>query len=195
MDDLDGILAAKLNIKSDFGAKLDNVCDAIAHSVVMMVVGMQFGGVCAAASLIGATAIVLRGVIRLDPHHAPGTGSPTNELVRHVFFILVSSQIFEFGAAPYLTATFLVHSVLMLLPYKLPYLIRGLTKSALAIGLVNAALLAAWLVPNTASVIATCFMVSYILSLVTALIQRGNIVSLGVSSSDTIRSTSSSEPS
>ena len=33
MDDLDGVLAAKLNIKSNFGARLDNVCDAIAHSV------------------------------------------------------------------------------------------------------------------------------------------------------------------
>ena len=42
MDDLDGVLAAKLNIRSDFGALLDNVCDAIAHTVVVMAVGMHF---------------------------------------------------------------------------------------------------------------------------------------------------------
>ena len=32
MDDLDGVLAVKLGITSDFGARLDNVCDAIASS-------------------------------------------------------------------------------------------------------------------------------------------------------------------
>ena len=30
MDDLDGMLAAKLDLKSEFGAALDNVCDAVA---------------------------------------------------------------------------------------------------------------------------------------------------------------------
>ena len=42
MDDLDGVLAVKLNIRSNFGALLDNVCDAIAHTVVVMVVGIHF---------------------------------------------------------------------------------------------------------------------------------------------------------
>ena len=40
MDDLDGVLAARLNIQSDFGALLDNVCDAIAHTAFVMVVGV-----------------------------------------------------------------------------------------------------------------------------------------------------------
>ena len=56
MDDLDGVLAAKLKINSPFGAILDNVCDAIAHSIFVMMLGMQIwanqggmsGGVCAA---------------------------------------------------------------------------------------------------------------------------------------------------
>ncbi|MDP7017324.1 MAG: CDP-alcohol phosphatidyltransferase family protein [Pirellulaceae bacterium] len=175
MDDLDGVLAAKLNIRSEFGAILDNVCDSIAHTIIVMIVGVHFGGVCAVASLVGVTAMVLRGVTRLDPGQATGTGSPTNEMIRHVFFILVLAQIFEFSAAPYLTAAFLLHTVSMLIPYKLPYLIRGMTKSALAIGLVNVALIVAWLVPSTAPVIAACFVVSYLYSLLTAIIQRRRV--------------------
>ena len=101
MDDLDGILAAKLNIKSPFGAILDNVCDAIAHTIFVLVVGMQvwtdqggvWGGVCAALSLVAATSLVLRVVSRLDPAAVTGTGSPTNELVRHMLFILLLAQI------------------------------------------------------------------------------------------------------
>jgi len=166
MDDLDGILAGKLNIRSEFGAMMDNVCDAIAHSVFVMVVGMHFGGVCAAASLFGAAAIVWRSVSRLVPGKAAGTGSATNELIRHVLFVLLLAPIFQFNAAPYLIATFLFHTVSMLLPYKLPYLIRGLTKSALAIGLVNVALLVAWLVPTATSVIAAIFIITYLGSLV-----------------------------
>ena len=72
MDDLDGVLAGKLNIRSEFGAILDNVCDSVAHSIFVMLVGMHFGGVCAIASLIGVTAMVLRGVSRLDPGRVEG---------------------------------------------------------------------------------------------------------------------------
>ena len=104
--------------------------------------------------------MVLRGVSRLDPGRATGTGSPTNELIRHILFVLLLAQIFEFNAAPYLTVAFLLHAVSMHVPYKLPYLIRGMTKSAVAIGLVNVALLVAWLVPTIAPVIAGCFIIS-----------------------------------
>ena len=92
MDDLDGVLAGKLNIRSQFGATLDNVCDAIAHAVFVMVVGMQVwteqggvcGGVSAAMSLVAATALVLRVVSRLDPAARPfggGNPSPTDGTV------------------------------------------------------------------------------------------------------------------
>lgn len=168
MDDLDGILAGKLKIRSEFGAMMDNVCDAITHSVFVMVIGMHFGGICAAASLIGAGAIVWRSVSRLIPGHAAGTGSATNELIRHVLFVLLLAEIFKFNASPYLIAAFLLHTLSMLLPYKLPYLIRGMTKSALAIGLVNVALLVAWLVPATTPVIAASFIITYLVSLVAA---------------------------
>jgi phosphatidylserine synthase len=180
MDDLDGILAAKLNIKSQFGAILDNVCDAIAHTVFVMVVGMQVwtdqggvcGGVCAALSLVAATSLVLRVVSRLDPAAVTGTGSPTNELARHMLFILLLSQIFDFARAPLLIAAFVLHTVSMLVPYRMPWLIRSLTKSATAIGLLNVSLVVAWLVSYAppliaatfVSLIAAAFLLSYLLS-------------------------------
>ena len=46
MDDLDGIVAVKLNIKSVFGAVLDNVCDAVAHTAFVLTVGMHYGWIC-----------------------------------------------------------------------------------------------------------------------------------------------------
>ena len=172
MDDLDGILAAKLNIKSPFGAILDNVCDAIAHTVFVMVVGMHvgvecggvWGVVCAAFSLLAATSLVLRVVSRLDPAAVTGTGSPTNELVRHMFLILLLSQVFGFAPSPLLIAAFLFYAVSMLAPFPMPWLVRSLTKSATAIGLLNVSLVVAWLVPYATPLIAAAFFVSYLLS-------------------------------
>ncbi len=173
MDDLDGVLAAKLNIRSNFGALLDNVCDAIAHPVFVMVVGMHFaqqaghpylGGICLASSLLATVAMILRVVTRINPTSVTGMGSPTNELIRHIFFVLLVAQIFGFDPTPYLIATFTLHSVSMLVPFKMPYLIRSLTKSAVAIGIVNVALLVAWLLPYAAPVVAAAFGVTYLAS-------------------------------
>ena len=100
MDDLDGVLAAKLNIRSNFGALLDNVCDAIAHTIFVMVVGIYFaqeagnptlGGICLAGSLLATAAMIIRIVTRIDPTSVTGIGSPTNELIRHITSILLSS--------------------------------------------------------------------------------------------------------
>jgi phosphatidylserine synthase len=165
MDDLDGILAAKLNIRSKFGALLDNVCDAIGHSVLVMFIGMHFGSVCAAASLFGVAAIVLRSVTRLGPGQVTGTGSPTNELIRHALFVILLAEIFGFSPIPYLTVVILLNTMTMLLPYRLPYLIRSMTKSARAISLVNVVLVVAWLVPHTTPYIAIAFFSTYLYSL------------------------------
>lgn len=174
MDDLDGILAAKLNTKSDFGGRLDNVCDAIGHCILVMVVGANFGNVCLFASLIGAAAIVIRSVMRLDASQSAATGSPTNELIRHILFILVMAQSFGFDPAPFLTVSFLLHAASMLLPRSMPYLIRSMTKSPAAIGLVNVSLLVVWLVPVTAPLIGGLFIGSYLYSFAIALIRRPN---------------------
>ena len=173
MDDLDGVLAAKLNIRSDFGALLDNVCDAIAHTVFVMAVGMHFaqesghpylGGICLGSSFLATGAIILRVVTRIHPTSATGTGSPTNELIRHIFFVLLMAQFFAFDPTPYLISVFILHTVSMLVPIKMPYLIRSLTKSAVAIGMANVALLVAWLLPPVAPFVAASFGVSYLAS-------------------------------
>ncbi|MBW2287897.1 MAG: CDP-alcohol phosphatidyltransferase family protein, partial [Deltaproteobacteria bacterium] len=102
MDDLDGILAAKLDLKSEFGAALDNVCDAVSHILVVMVVGMHYGGLCALLSLVAATSILVRVVSRLTPTPATDGGSPTNELMRHILFALVVTQHFGIAPEPFL---------------------------------------------------------------------------------------------
>ncbi len=167
MDDLDGILAIKMNIKSSFGAMLDNLCDGISHSIFVMAIGMHYGGICAVVSLIAVTGILLRVVSRLIPSTVTGTGSPTNELIRHMLFVLILASIFNLNVPLLLTAIFLLHSVSMLVPYKMPFLIRSITKSANSIGLVNVALIIAWLVPFAAPVIAAGFFLSYLYSFFT----------------------------
>ncbi len=173
MDDLDGVLAAKLNIGSNFGALLDNVCDAIVHPIFVMVVGMHYameaqcpslGGVCLVGSLLATAAIIMRVVTRINPTAATGTGSPTNELIRHMFFVLLVAQVFEIDPTPYLIVTFVLHALSMLVPFKMPYLTRSLTKSATAIGMVNVALLVAWLLSYAAPVVAAAFVFTYLAS-------------------------------
>jgi len=166
MDDLDGVLAVKMNCKSDFGTILDNVCDAIAHTIFTMAVGLQLGGLCSTISLAAVGAIVLRVVSRLHPSALVGMGSPTNELMRHMLFVVLLARIYGFVTAPVLSAVFLLHSVSMLAPFPMPYLIRSLTKSATGICMVNISLVLAWLAPIATPVIASCFVVTYLSSLV-----------------------------
>ncbi len=60
MDDLDGQLAVKLDLKSDFGATLDNICDAVAHVIFVIVVGTRYDVACTALSIVAIAAILLR---------------------------------------------------------------------------------------------------------------------------------------
>ena len=167
MDDLDGILAVKMNIKSTFGATLDNLCDGISHSIIILTVGMNFGGTCAAASLIAVTSLMIRVVSRLNPSSTvSGAGSPTNELIRHIFFVLMLASLFDLNAAPLLIIVFTLNALSMLVPYQMPYLIRSITKSATAIGLVNVSLVIAWLIPSSVPFIAAAFLLSFLYSLI-----------------------------
>ena len=173
MDDLDGVLAARLNIQSDFGALLDNICDAIAHTAFVMFVGVHvvqhteysyLAEVCFATSLLAAVSIIVRTVSRIDPTAVTGRGSPTNELIRHIFFVLLLKQIFLCDPTPYLIVIFILHAVSMHVPFKMPFLIRSLTKSPVAIGMVNVALLLAWLWHFAAPIVAASFFVTYLAS-------------------------------
>ena len=162
MDDLDGVLAAKLNIRSRFGADLDNVCDAVAHISLALAVGAHFGNFLAVASAIAAGAILIRIVTRLNPNAVTGTGSQTNELMRHMLFALLLAGQFGFSPGYILIAVFLVHAVSMLLPWHLPHPIIDNANTATRLGLVNITLLAAWILPFLTPVIAAAFAAAYI---------------------------------
>jgi phosphatidylserine synthase len=166
MDDLDGILAARLNIRSRFGADLDNVCDAVAHVALVLAVGAHFGGVVMMVSMIAAGSIILRVVTRVNPEGQTGNGSPTNELMRHMLFVLLLAQMFEVDPGFYLVLIFMLHSVTMIVPFKLTVLIRGLAKTTTTVTLVNVALVAAWLIPITAPFIAVAFIAPYLYSFI-----------------------------
>lgn len=164
MDDLDGVLAKKLGIASATGMRLDNVCDGFAHTIFVMVIGMHYGGICALASLVASAGIILRIASRLDPKGTLSNGSMTNELVRHTFFILLLSQVFDFRPEPFLVVAFALHTASMLAPFPMPYLLRRLAKSATAILLINLVLVVAWLLPFTTAFVAGCFFFSYLYS-------------------------------
>ena len=174
MDDLDGVLAAKLNIRSQFGANIDNVCDAVAHVILALAVGAHFGNFIIAASVIAAGSILLRVVTRLDPKATEGAGSPTNELMRHMLFALLLAGQFDFSPEYILIAVFLIHAVSMLVPYSMPHPIIDRTKSATALGLVNVALVAAWLVPITTPIITAAFVAAYIYSFIVGSVRWQN---------------------
>jgi phosphatidylglycerophosphate synthase len=164
MDDLDGLLAKKLQLRSEFGAGLDNVCDAVAHVLIAMVVGAQHGGFVLAFSLLAAVAILVRVVQRLAPSPASGTGTATNELMRHLLLLSILQGLYGFDVTPYLIAAFLLNSVSMLVPFAMPHLVRSRAKSATAIASVNVALALAWGIPATAPFIAAAFFGTYLYS-------------------------------
>jgi len=167
MDDLDGILAGKLGLRSDFGAYLDNVIDAVAHTIFVMVVGMHFGWICGSIGLIAVVSILIRAVSRLTCSN--GNGSPTNELIRHVFFVLLVAEIFGFVPIVLLMMVFLIHAISMIWPYPMPYMIRIQAKTGLAICIVNVFLIVAWLVPYATPMIAGCFILTYLYSFIKAI--------------------------
>ena len=166
MDDLDGIVAEKLNIKSSFGAALDNTCDCVMHTVLALWVGFHYGPITGAASVAAVCAILLRVTSRVSPNAATNAGSPTNELIRHVFFILILAELFSFRPDSILITAFCLHAVSMLVPYPMPYLLRSLSKSALAVILINVLLLAAWLAPVAAPIIGGGFILTYVYSFI-----------------------------
>jgi hypothetical protein len=129
-------------------------------------------------SAIAASSIILRATSRLNPEADSGGGSATNELMRHLLFVLLLTQMFDVDPGFYLALIFILHSVTMVAPFKLPVLIRGLAKTATAIALVNVTLVAAWLIPMVTPFIAAAFITTYLYSFVAGgaqwLKERGN---------------------
>lgn len=166
MDDLDGVLARKLQIGSLLGAHLDNVCDTVVHVSLVLIISAHYGIGMLLVGMIAATAIIIRLTGRLNPDEMSGNGTPTNELMRHMIFVLLLAGLYHVDPKPYLLLIFIFHTVTMLAPFKLTYLIRGRASSATAIALVNIALIAAWLVPKLTPLIAAPFFATYLYSFI-----------------------------
>lgn len=164
MDDLDGILAVKLDLRSAFGARLDNVCDAVGHILVVMVLGAHYGGVVLGFSLLAAGAILVRIVQRLDPSPPSGIGTPTNELMRHILLVLVLQELLGGDVTVYLAIALFLNSVSMLVPFSMPHLVRSRAKSIAAVLAVNVVLVLAWWVPIAAPFVGVAFFGAYLYS-------------------------------
>jgi phosphatidylserine synthase len=164
MDDLDGVLARKLKIGSLLGANLDNVCDTVVHVTLVLLVSAHFGPGVLIVGMIASTAIILRLTGRLSPETLKCNGSPTNELIRHLLFVLLLTKQFNLAPEFYLILVFVFHSITMLVPFRLTYLIRGMVKSATGIALVNVALIVSWIVPLLTPFIAATFFITYLYS-------------------------------
>ena len=164
MDDLDGILARELRLSSDFGARLDNVADAVSHILIALVVGAHYGGVVLAFSVVAAAAILIRVGQRLSPTAVYGSGTPTNELMRHLLLLVLLQEAFGFDITVFLVLAYLLNAMSMLVPFAMPHLVRAKTKTAVTILLVNVALVVAWALPAASPFVAAVFFGTYLYS-------------------------------
>ena len=164
MDDLDGILARELRLSSDFGARLDNVADGVSHILIAFVVGAHYGGVVLAFSAVAAAAILIRVGQRLNPSVIYGSGTPTNELMRHLLLLVLLQDAFGFDITVFLVLAFLLNAVSMLVPFAMPQIVRAKTKTVVAILLVNVALVVAWALPAALPFVAGVFFGTYLYS-------------------------------
>jgi len=147
MDDLDGILAKKLGIQSKFGAALDNVCDAIAHVLIVWIIATHYSPMVLAFGVFVTISMIIRVVSRLEESTPNGAGTPTNELMRHLLLILLLERFYQLQINPYLVIIFVFHSFSLIIPYKMPHLIRARTKSPTTILGVTILLMLAWQIP------------------------------------------------
>ena len=164
VDDLDGILARELRLSSNFGARLDNVADGVSHILIAFVVGAHYGGLVLAFSAVAAAAILIRVGQRLNPSAVYGSGTPTNELMRHLLLLVLLQDAFDFDITVFLASVYLLNAVSMLVPFAMPHLVRAKTKTVVSILLVNVALVVAWALPAASPFIAALFFGTYLYS-------------------------------
>ncbi|MBW5291347.1 MAG: hypothetical protein Rsou_0046 [Candidatus Ruthia sp. Asou_11_S2] len=161
MDDLDGILATKLNIRSRFGADLDNVCDAVAHVAITLALSVHFGGVVLIMGIVASGAIILRATSRLNPD-TPSGGSPTNELMRHLLFVLLLADIFNISPDYILVIVLLLNTISMSSSKKMTAMIRSQAKTVSSVILINISLIISLLLPILTPYIAIVFFAAYL---------------------------------
>jgi len=140
------------------------VCDAVAHILIGLVVGVHHGGIVLVFSLLALVAILVRVVQRLDPSPASGAGTPTNELMRHLLLLSILQELYGIDITAYLIVALLLNSASMLVPFAMPRLVRSRARSVAAILLVNVALVLACGIPAAAPFVAAAFFGTYIYS-------------------------------
>jgi hypothetical protein len=97
--------------------------------------------------------------------------------MRHILFTLLLAAQFDVSPEYILMAVFLINALTMLIPYPMPNPIIDGAKSAKMLGLVNAALLAAWLVPTITPIVVAAFVAAYLYSLIVGSIARAKVPS------------------
>jgi len=120
IDDLDGFIAKKLKIRTQYGSNLDNICDAVAHSIIVISVGIHFGEYLTLFSVVAVSSIILRITNRFELGSNFEGGSQTNELMRHIMFILLISELGGFNPSPILALVFVLNSISMLITIPFP---------------------------------------------------------------------------
>jgi hypothetical protein len=139
----------------------------------VIAVGTYFGGALTVISLIAAFSIVLRTAARIDPNSISDQGTQTNELLRHIMFILLIGEMTGLNLVPILTTIFLMNSISMLLPTRFPFMLVHYAKTPVSMMWFNISLiLAYWFQPLT-YLIGAAFFITYIYSFSKALIDVG----------------------
>jgi phosphatidylglycerophosphate synthase len=165
MDDLDGMLARAMRLTTHFGFRLDNVCDAAGHTMITMAVGAHFGGWALLAAMAPSAAILVRMTGRLQPEGPDGLGSTTNELMRHLLFLILLERAFDVAIRGWVIGVFLIHAVTLVAPIPMPHLLRSRARRVWAVGAINASLVVALLAPMWSALIALPFGVTFVSSL------------------------------
>jgi phosphatidylserine synthase len=166
MDDLDGTLARTLDLRSEFGGTLDNLCDTAAHILLAFAVGGCYGAPAVAAAAVAATAILVRMATRISLGPRATNGSTTNELMRHLLFLLLLDRAYQVDVSTLVVITLLAHAMTMVAPFPMPYLLRTMATTTAPILLINVALVGASLLPGAIVPVATAFWASYLVTLV-----------------------------
>jgi len=166
MDDLDGYLAKKLGIQSRFGAQLDNLCDGIAHVAVVWAVAVHFSEITLGLAMLVTVSMILRITQRLENLDMGSLGSPSNELMRHILFLLVFEQFFGIRIEVYLWLVFGFHSLSLIAPFKMPHQLRANANTPSLLLLINLSLGMALWVPSTVPFIMSLFMTAYVYSFI-----------------------------
>jgi phosphatidylglycerophosphate synthase len=166
MDDLDGTLARTLDLRSDFGGTLDNLCDTAAHILLALAVGGCYGAAALAAGGVAAVAILVRMATRITLGPRAKNGSTTNELMRHLLFLVLLDRGFKVDVSMLVVITLLAHAVTMVIPFPMPWLLRTMAKTTAPILLINVALVGAALAPWAILPVAIAFWASYLVTFV-----------------------------